>query len=138
MSLWTLNQRKNFYPVLSLNTNFTFKINPKLDYSNLSSVIEILNVLNVESKKFELNPKVKNLKSSAKDSANNDLIGREVFSSETKITIYETEDKKNASSRLKDLRSSVGSSYFTYKNLIIEGESSNKDFIDLKEKLNVK
>lgn len=136
--LWLLNQKKNYNPVFSLKTNFSFKSDRNLNYQELSSVFEILDLLNSNSEKFNLNPRVRVIPPTLEVPITFNVIGRELISPETKISVFEYRNRKDAVERYEKLLPSRGSSIFNYKNLLIEGDSSNQVFLSLKESLNVK
>jgi hypothetical protein len=137
-AIWVLNQKKNYNPVLSLKTNFSFKSDRNLDYRDLSSSFEILEILNSGSNDFSLNPRVRVVPPTLEVPITFNVIGRELVSSNTKISVFEYRNQEEALERYEKLLPSRGETIFNYKNLLVEGDSNNQNFLNLKEQLNVK
>jgi hypothetical protein len=123
-SLWLLNQEKNYRPLFSFDTNLTFKSDKNTNYSELSSVIEILGILKSQNDSFTLNPVVVQKYG---------VLGREILNNQTNMIVYEYKNSKIAESRYRSLDSKVKDNSFIYKNLLIEGNLDSQYFIDLKE-----
>jgi hypothetical protein len=134
--LWVLNQKKNYNPVLSFKTNYSFKSDRDVNYNNLSNVFEIMGYLNQNSNDFSLNPKVKVLVPTLEVPITFNVLGRELISKDTRISIFEYKNQEEALERYNKLLPLNGENIFNYKNLIIEGDSQNTAFLKLKEKLN--
>lgn len=137
-SIWVLNQKKNYNPVFSFKTNFSFKSDRNLNYKDISSSFEILGILNSNSNDFSLNPRVRVIPPTLEVPISFNVIGREFISQNTKISVFEYRNQKDALERYEKLLPSRGETIFNYKNLIIEGDSKNQTFLNLKEKLSVK
>ena len=133
--LWVLNQKKNYNPVLSFKTNYSFKSDRDVNYNNLSNVFEIMGYLNQNSNDFSLNPKVKVLVPTLEVPITFNVLGRELISKDTRISIFEYKNQEEALERYNKLLPLNGENIFNYKNLIIEGDSQNTAFLKLKEKL---
>jgi hypothetical protein len=123
-SLWLLNQEKNYRPLFSFDTNLTFKSDKNTNYSELSSVIEVLGILKSQNDSFTLNPVVVQKYG---------VLGREILNNQTNMIVYEYKNSKIAESRYRSLDSKVKDNSFIYKNLLIEGNLDSQYFIDLKE-----
>jgi hypothetical protein len=136
--MWVLNQKKNFNPVFSLKTNFSLKTSKDLDYKDLSSVLEILYVLNSLETEFKLDPKVKLVLPLEIGDKTFDVLGRELRSSNTSISIFEYRNSKTATQKIMELPPFYKSRVFQFKNLIIEGDPTASQFLTLKDSLNAK
>jgi hypothetical protein len=123
-SIWLLNQEKNYRPLFSFDTNLTFKSDKNTNYSELSSVIEVLGILKSQNDSFTLNPVVVQKYG---------VLGREILNNQTNMIVYEYKNSKIAESRYRSLDSKVKDNSFIYKNLLIEGNLDSQYFIDLKE-----
>lgn len=125
--VWVLNQRKNFNPVFSLQTNLSFKSDKNLDYSQLSSTYEILELLKKYDPSSTLNPVIK--------SGDFSVIGREINSSNISLIVYEYSNFKDASKEFDSKKDKFLDQLILYKNLLILNTTETEVIKFLKENL---
>lgn len=126
-SIWVLNQKKYFNPVLSFKTNLSFKSDKKMDYKNLSSTYTILRLLQEKYPDFNLEPAV-----SLRDFA---VIGRVISNKTDDITVFEYASNSKAKIDYQRLLPIYNERMILYKNLVIVTKSENETLYYLKEKL---
>lgn len=127
VSIWLLNQKKNFNPVLSLKTNLSFKSQKDLNYKDLSSNTEVLKTLNKKFPDFKLNPSIRDRDFS--------VIGRVFEDGIQEVIVFEYPNSANAKKDLEKFKSKYNSKMFLYKNLIILTGLENDVLSYLKENL---
>lgn len=136
IGLWIFNQKKNFFPVFSINSNLSFKSSLNNDYSDISSIFYIYeNVLEIDNN-YVLDAEVVEISPTQPGYNSFSVIGRKFLYDSKSFIVYEYKDSKKAQNELQELP--IKEKIFSYKNLIIESSDNNPDFIILKEKFNGK
>jgi len=138
IGLWVFNQKKNFFPVLSLNSNISFKSSLGNDYSDISSSFFVYQKLKNINSLYTLDPKVIEIVPIQGSLKQFTVIGRKFFFDSNFFLVYEFKDSKKAQYEFNELAVEKGEKIYRFKNLIIESSNDNPDFLILKEHLNEK
>lgn len=116
-SLWVLNQRRNYNPVLSFKNNLNFKTDSSVNYDDLSSVVEVYEKLNLISSNYKLSPIV--------NTSDLSVIGRNFIFENHIISVFEFENPKTAQYEFNTKSIENPQNFYLYKNLIISSNITN-------------
>lgn len=133
---WLLNQKKNFNPVLSFQTNLSFKSKKNLNYSDLASSFEVLKLLQKKELAFTLKPTMKEI---IGDLPNENKqfgeLGRIITNSREIVTVYEYATPDKARIDFEKLKPYYLNQNVLYKNIIINFNSEGETLSYIKEQL---
>jgi len=126
-AIWVFHQEKNFIPVFKYENSLSLRSDKNLAYSELSSSIELLEILNEKFPEFKLNPSVKNRDFS--------VLGRVFNDGFDEVGVYEYETPFAAKKDYEKFLPNYGSRLILYKNFIVLTGSKNEVMVYLKERL---
>jgi len=134
--LWLLNQKKNFNPVLSFHTNLSFKSKKNINYSEYSSTIEILKILQKKDSSFNLKPTMKEiLPEIPNENKQFTELGRVITNNQETIIVYEYANRSKASVEFNRLKDFYNVKNVLYKNIIISFSNESSTIKFLKDEL---
>ncbi len=134
--IWLLNQKKNFNPVLSIQTNLSFKSKKNLNYSDLGSTIEILKLIQIKDSSFKMLPTLKEIVGDLpNENKQFSELGRVISNNKDTVVIYEYANSSKAMSEFERLKPFYGNKNLKYKNLIINFASESQILFYLRDNL---